>query len=241
MLAEMLKKEVKDIVFYQLNTDGVSIGYDESLTPIVDKVLKKWEKLTRLELEDNYYEKMVIKDVNNYLALDKKGKVKRKGLFAYSMNPDDRELDYHKNPSGLVIPMALEQFFLYGKNAKEFLMNHNNIFDFCYGVKVKRDFNLFRYYLTEDREVEGEVIDQKVCRYYISKNNSSLKKKYNNRSKMPGRTIELHKGFNTTLYNIHEEKPMSDYNINYLFYLKEINKVIDEIQPNASNLKLFND
>lgn len=243
MLAEMLKEKIKDIVFYQLNTDGISIGYDESLTPEVDKILRKWEKLTKLELEDNYYKKMVIVDVNNYLAIDLKGHVKRKGLFAYSMNPDDREFDYHKNPSGLVIPKAIEQHFLYGNDFREYIRNHTDIFDFCYGVKIKRDFNLVKYFLNDEGQIKMDYINQKVCRYYVSTENSSLKKKYKKEAKLSGRFIELEKGYNTSLYNIHKEKPMNEYNINYTYYIKEARKIIDSVEPHAANIKLnlFND
>jgi hypothetical protein len=33
------------------------------------EICKEWEKLTQLSLEHDQYQKMVIKDVNNYLAV----------------------------------------------------------------------------------------------------------------------------------------------------------------------------
>ena len=238
MLAEKLKKEIPDIIFYQMNTDGVTVGYNPIHTEKVKACMKAWEEYTALELEDKHYKKMVIMDVNNYLAVDTKDKVKRKGLFAYSMNPEDKELDYHKNPSSLVVPKALEAYFVHGVSYKDYILGAKDIYDFCFGVKVKKDFDLMMQYLDDGRE-KLKVIKQTVVRYYISKNPTKLKKKYKSGTKLAGRFIELQKSHNTTYFNVYEKKPMKDYNIDYKAYIMAARKVVDEIQPNATNLKLF--
>jgi hypothetical protein len=259
-LAELLKAEIPDLKFYQFNTDGVTVGYDPKYRSKVEEIKKKWSKVTKIPLENNFYKKMVIMDVNNYLAIDYKGKVKRKGLFGYSLDPEDKELQYHKNPSALVIPKALEAFFVNGKPYEEFIMEHEDIFDFCCGVKVKRDFNVFEYsYNKETQRIDKEKIKQQVVRYYISTAPTALKKVYKEGSKMAlknlqttptvskrnmnikkeSNVVELEKGWNTTYYNVHVNKPIDTYGLNYKYYIAEIRKVIDEIQPHSTNLKLF--
>ena len=239
MLAEKLKKEVPGIVFYQMNTDGVTIGYNPIHAEKVKSCMKAWEEYTALELEDKHYKKMVIMDVNNYLAIDTKDKIKRKGLFAYSMDPEDKELDYHKNPSSLVVPKALEAYFVHGVSYKDYILGAKDIYDFCFGVKVKKDFDLMMQYLDDDGREKLKQIKQTVVRYYVSKNPTKLKKKYKKGTKLAGRFIELQKGHNTTYFNVYEKKPMKDYNIDYMAYIMAARKIVDQIQPNATNLKLF--
>lgn len=240
MLAEILKAKVKDIVFYQMNTDGVSIGYPKDQEEIVKWCMKKWEVYTKLQLEEKHYKKMVIVDVNNYLAVDTKDKVKRKGLFGYSMNPEDREIEYHKNPSFLVVPKALEAFFVHGVPYEDYIRSVNDIYDFCGGVKVKRDFDLVEHsYNAEDVKIDKDKIKQTVVRYYVSKEFKSLKKQYKPHAKLAGQTVEIKKNWNMTYFNIYEKKPIDQYNINYKYYISACREIVTKVLPNATNLKLF--
>ncbi len=252
-LGEMLRTNVPGIVFYQFNTDGVSIGYDPKYTGKVDKVMREWEKLTKIELEDVYYSKMIIVDVNNYIAVSKKdGKVKRKGLFGYSMKPEDREMYYHKNPSELIVPKALEAYFVHGKPYEEFIKESEDIYDFCSGVKVKRDFNLLEYsYDKKNAKINKRKIKQQVVRYYVTTEPLSLKKKYKPGSKMGNKAantagkngkesgvVELKSGWNTKYFNVYVKKPMKDYNINYKYYLNAVRDIVKQIQPDSNQCKL---
>lgn len=239
MLAEFIVKRVPSCKFYQLNTDGVSVGYHPKYKAEVKKAMDEWMKLTKLELEDQFYTKMVIKDVNNYIAVNDKGKVKRKGAaFAYSMNPEDKELDYHKNPSALVIPKALEQYFINNVPIEKYVKECKDIYDFCLGVKIKRDFNLQKYTIENGKLVE-ETLHEQVVRYYVSHSNCSLKKKYKPGAKKYGqKPTEVQKGWNMTYFNRFEDKPFDEYKVDYRFYLERIRKIIKEIDPNMQNLKI---
>lgn len=243
MLAEFVKARVPGLMFYQLNTDGITVGYHPKYKDAVKAAMDEWQKLTQLGLEDKMYSKMIIKDVNNYIAVDDKGKVvKRKGAaFAYSMNPEDRELDYHKNPSALIVPKALEQYFVNGIPIEKTIMESEDIFDFCYGVKIKRDFDLIQHKLdTRTRKVRSRVLHEQVVRYFISTEQCSLQKKYKPGSKKAGKTVNLQKGWNITLFNQYKEKEMPKYNIDYRHYLKRTREVIREIEHNSLNqLQLF--
>lgn len=239
MLAQRLKEKVPGILFYQLNTDGVTVGYEPKYKAVVEQCKKEWEKLSMLKLENKFYKKMVIKDVNNYMAVDTKDVVKRKGLFGYSLDPEDKEMAYHKNPSELVIPKALEAHFIFGKDYEAFIRDCKDIYDFCSGVKIKRDFQLYRHwYDKESNSIKKEEINQQVCRFYVSKELSTLKKKYKLHAKTPGRVVELKKECNLTYFNRYVEKPMKDYNLDYDYYIAAVRKVINDINPNASQTAL---
>lgn len=48
------------------------------------------------------------------------------------------------------------------------------------------------------------------------------------------------KGWGVEIYNNHIERPISEYNIDYRFYISQVNKVIQEIEiPNKIQLSLF--
>lgn len=240
-LAELLKTAVPGVVFYQINTDGISFGYDPKYEAQVEKAMKLWEKVTKISLDAKEYAKMIIMDVNNYMAIDTKGKVKRKGrVFAYSLDPADKELDYHKNPSSLVIPMALEQYFLNGTPVEEYITSCKEIYDFCIGVKLNKDFDLIKYQWNKQaNKIEQEIIHEQVVRFFVSKDFISLKKKYRPGTKKEGQEVELAAKFNVTMFNVYQEKKMKDYNVNYKYYIRRAKKIIDAIQPNSTNLKLF--
>lgn len=130
MLSERLMTKVNDLTMLQINTDG--------LTAIIPKTEKRnfynqcqeWEKETGLVLEYVAYEKMVIRDVNNYMAKDFNGKVKYKGaLKPYEEVMKDEE--YHKSVSQTVVPKAVSEFFLNGVPVEETVMKCDNIYDFC--------------------------------------------------------------------------------------------------------------
>jgi len=253
MLGEILKALVPGLIFYQFNTDGISIGYDPKYKAKVEEAMKIWEKITKIELESTFYKKMVIANVNSYLAVDLNGKVKRKKDFAYSLNPEDKEMYYHKNLSFLVIPKALEAYFVNGVPYEDYIMSCKDIYDFCGGVKVKRDFDLVEYsYNKPEQKIDKTIIKQQVVRYYVTTETTSLKKKYKPGSKMDNKTksdkpskskkeqgvVELESGWNTKYFNRYVEKKMSEYNIDYKYYLRAVRDIIDQIQPNVTNLKL---
>lgn len=254
-LGEMLRDAVPDIKFLQFNTDGITYMAHPKHEKTIQKVREEWMKMTKLELESNKYKKMVIMDVNNYIAIDQKDKVKRKGLFGYSMKPEDREMAYHKNPSELIVPKALEAFFIHGVPCEDYIRSSEDIFDFCSGVKIKRDFDLMEYsYNIDENRIDKKKLKESVVRYYVTTETTSLKKKYKPGSKMgdknakpgmkkgkkagePG-VVELRSGWNTKYFNVYSKKPMEEYNLNYKYYIAAAKKIVDAIIPHATNLTL---
>lgn len=226
-LVEMLVLALPEIVIYQENTDGVSIAYDPVKKDIVDKICKEWEKLTNLELEHAFYKQMIIMDVNNYIAETEDGKLKRKGLFEYQM-------DFHKNPSFMVIPKSLEQYFINNHSVKEYILKHDNIYDFLGAVKTTKDFTLNLYFV-RNREFIKEK-QEKVCRYFISNKGGRLIKDFKD-----GRRERIHAKELQTCLNKIENTNINNYDINYNYYIREAEKIINLIEtPTAFQSNLFN-
>lgn len=63
MWAERMVKEVPGLTFIQINTDGITIKVKREDLDKIKEVNKKLTEETTLEIEDAYYSKMIIRDV----------------------------------------------------------------------------------------------------------------------------------------------------------------------------------
>lgn len=137
MIAEQCLDE--DIEVIQVNTDGVLIRYHNSKRPVVDSIIQAWMQLTRLKLELDSYVKIVQRDVNNYLGIKVNGKIKRKGVFLI-----EREL--HQNHSQLIVPKAIEEYYINGIKPEIFIVEHakkdKNLYDFFKLAKLAKTSRL---------------------------------------------------------------------------------------------------
>lgn len=231
MFAEAISLSIPDVKLLQMNTDGITFIYKKQYKEKLDKIRQWWEATTKLALEEAQYSKMVIMDVNNYLAIYTDGKIKKKGLF-------ETEMPYHKNPSALIIPKALQEFFINDVPVQQYIKNkENSIFDYCLGVKKKANFSLdlIRNYNF------AEVIEpqQKVCRYYISQQSDTsglLVKNFKD-----GRRVSVEANTQVeTLYIIKPENTrVYKYNVDYDYYIRECNKIIETIKPSTTQQTLF--
>lgn len=228
MLYEMICEGIPGAIPLMQNTDGLETMIPREYIDKYMEICKIWEKMTSLELEHNTYSKLVLGDVNNYIAVDEKGKSKCKGRFEYD------NLALHKNKSFLIIPKAIHAYFVEGKDPEEFIKASTNIFDFCGGVKIKGDWR-FEEHLLENGEYKEKPL-QHTIRYFISKTGSKIIKRNNS----DGRDIQVEAGkWLQTLYIDHEEKPISEYNINYDYYVNKVRKEIESLDPSTNQLSLF--
>ena len=149
MLAEQLMK-IPGLTMVQANTDGLTVRCPRSYLDHMRTVCQWWQNVTGLELEEVLYRKMCIRDVNNYLAVDERGKVKRKGAYEYVTQ-------WHQDPSSPIVAMAAEQALVYGKCPVEHVLNHRDPFDFMIRAKVPRNSQLvMRIPETgEERQLQG--------------------------------------------------------------------------------------
>jgi hypothetical protein len=180
--------------------------------------------MTKLQLETVEYQKMIIGDVNNYIAIDTSGKTKCKGRFEFE------ELPLHKNKSMLIIPKAWYAYFVHGTDPVEFLKANRNIYDYCAGAKLKGDWYFIKRSMEEGFFVEEKL--QKLVRYYISNKGCKIIK-----CNPDGREIQLESGKSLqTIFNKHEEKSWSEHNVNEAFYLEKIYEEIRKIEKLSSVL-----
>lgn len=227
MLAEQIHK-IKSVTFIQANTDGITFKIHKDDIDFAHEIYKWWERITGLELEEAIYFRMMIRDVNNYIAEYESGKLKRKGAYEY-------KLGWEKNHSMLVVPMAAEAFLVRGIEPAEFLIKHQNKMDFMLRTKVPRSSRLFLgtgepLEWSKSSKKPTRYTDEKrlqnISRYYVSNKGGSLIKIMPPLAKKPGvfRRIGINVGWKVTeCNNLCEMAPLD---INYRFYMEEVEKLI---------------
>ena len=247
-LAEELQERVPDSQMLQINTDGLTLRYKKCFAGLVDVICREWEAMTRLELEDAYYSKMIIRDVNNYIGIYRNGKIKRKGAaFIYKIQPG--ELELHKNFSQLVVPKALEAYFIDGVLPEDFFRDHDDVYDFFKRTKIPGNSKLVSRIYDEDGNIVQETLGQNISRYLITGKTLYDKKtkKYSKVGRgetlikiMPAlkgkeekgpREFNVEEGWLCTVVNTLPDN-LDDLKsiINYDYYINEAYKVINAVE-----------
>ena len=223
MLYEMLSVAIPEGIPLMQNTDGLEMMIPNDKKDIYLKVCKEWEYITQLALEHDEYSKMIIGDVNNYIAVYKNGKTKCKGRFEWEDLEKKKVNLFHKNKSFLIIPKDIYAYFVHGIMHEDFLAANTNVFDYCGAVKAKGGW------FFEERHIENtELITnrlQKIVRYYISTDGSKIVK-----CNKDGREIQIEAGqwLQTTANKLSKDAILTS--IDNKFYLESIYKEINQIE-----------
>lgn len=204
----------------QVNTDGVTVSVPRKKEKEILEVCKVWEAETKLTLEYADYAKMIIRDVNNYIAVTEEGKVKEKGVF-------ETKKDWHKDNSFMVVPIAVRNYFVNGTPLEETLNNHENIFDFCGRYKATKGWHSEFVYLDGDRQKRLNF--GKIYRFLpVNKGGTSWK------INKDGREHQLLEGYQTIPFN--QADTYDKKNLNKSFFLSECRKLIETIEPSQKTL-----
>lgn len=223
----------------QVNTDGVSIKVLRSDVDKLKEICKSFEEFTQMELEYVEYSKMILRDVNNYIAVGVDGDVKRKGFFE-TYQDIEKQNGYHKNPSGSIIQEALSKYFIDGVSPEKTIREHDNIHDFCYAVKKQKNFE-YIFFDCDDSIIQGfKKLNERVVRYYISDKGSNMYKHFIDGRKnshqvvMKGQLVKpLMNIRKQEIFKTDKEKGeerMRYNDINYDWYIDETNKWIAQIE-----------
>ena len=239
MLAEKLVEIGCKII--QANTDGLFLICKKNKYEEYQKVCKEWEKLTKLELEEDHFEAMYQYAINDYIAVkegyhktkDKK-LIKTKGMFI-------TEVLLGKGLSPKIIPEAIINYFVDNIPVEETIKSCRDIRKFLKAEKTGKQWTV-EY---------NDKIQQRINRFYVSNNGYYLwkfktdsgVKEYQNMLK--GYAVTLH----NTFYSDEDlqwkyaqgETFESIYDINYNYYISQCKKIINEIKPRQLNLFNFDE
>ena len=232
MWAERMVSVCPELKFLQANTDGITIMCPKNKLEDIRKVNLQLTDETTLVIEEAFYDKMIIRDVNNYLAeysdsTRDNEHIKLKGDF-------EIDKEFHKDPSMRIVPIALKNYFLYNIPVMDTLKSSDDIFDFCLRLKTNSKSTPYIQQYDKEKKIIVDTKLNRTTRYYVSKTGGILFKVFEN-----GSISGVNVGYVVTLFNKYVKKDMKDYNINYNFYLKEAYKIIDTVED--KQLTLFSD
>ncbi len=170
MLAEQLLK-IPTLQIIQANTDGITYRIHVSMQPHAQAVCKWWESYTCLKLEYANYARMWIRDVNNYLAEDTKGKLKQKGAY---WHPDPNNYAdsisnasppcWYKDLGNIISVRAAIAAMVDDVDLRLFMSANRDPFEYMLRAKASAGAKLML----------GERYIQKVSRYYVAVHGEDL-------------------------------------------------------------------
>lgn len=202
------------------NTDGIEVYMRRDQMDLYLELVKKIEDEFKVQFEREVYKKIIYSSVNDYIAILENG-TKKKGMFV-------TQPELGGSVNFLIIPKLLEQYFVYGIKPEVAITKDWHIYDFCASQKADKSYTV---------EWKGEK-QQRLNRYYASNKGAYLYKckwveRENKKTKQMNNIYtrsHMLSEAGVQLYNNHIEQPLKDYNINYSFYLAQVNKIIAELE-----------
>lgn len=229
MLAESLI-DIAGLELIQINTDGLTVKINRKLVPLLESVAASWEKMTGLVLESVEYNRMFIRDVNNYIGEYTDGTLKSKGAYQHDAPADRKPTGWHQNLSSLVVAKAAEAALVRGENIESFITSHPDPFDFMCFAKVPGGSHLVVF-----PDGGDDIQIQSKSRYYYSKNGFNimkimppLPKQIKVNPDAPDRRFAI-PGTKLFKVNIANEYTPPD-DIDFSWYIKEAHKLVDPLK-----------
>jgi hypothetical protein len=231
MWVERMVEAVPELVVLQTNTDGITIRIPRNKLELIRQVNNQLTKETSLVIEEAFYSKMCIRDVNNYIGIytdstKENEHIKLKGDYEIYK-------EFHKDSSMRIVPFAVKEYFAYNIPIEKTIKKCRDIYDFCLQLKTNsKSIPYFKHFDSNKKLINTKL--NRMTRYYIGKGNQSgmLYKEFED-----GKITGVNVGYSAIIFNKYENKNWDDYNIDYGFYIKEARKLVNPLI--YKELKLF--
>jgi len=152
-LSMHLVAECPTLKIIQLNTDGIMVSFDASDEAKWEEITQEWQVRTGFELEEDFIQKIVQRDVNNYVEVPVDGgkpKVKGGDLvrgILTNANIDFTQMGlpawdnmsggaWNINNNACIVATAMKEYFVSGTPPEKTIYASNNILDFQLIAKV---------------------------------------------------------------------------------------------------------
>ena len=218
---EFLKNRIDDIKFLMVNTDAITfIAPKSSKEKILEAMSNTKELIPTIRFKVKTYDKIFIKDVNNYLAYNSNG-ITARGIFDYNV-------DITKDNSSKIIPKLLRDILVFNKSIDDALKDYD-INDYL--IKAKTNSKLSYTKLVDGIKIIEMI--QNPSRFYYSRDykSSGYVSKYIN-----GAPIKFCDNFPVTLLNDTSE---GHPEINYLYYKQIVEEILCEVNFHPDKSLLF--
>lgn len=240
------------------NTDGATFKVRNGEETQFQSILDEWQKMSKMDLEETVYEKMVIFAVNDYVAFKEGYSAVRDKLHYHSpaesiklneipvLIKDDevsvlREKYIKekgmfitsprlgKGMDNLIVAKALQEYFGKGTPIKDTITKSPYIWDFVKYERVGKQFNV----------VWNEKEQQRTNRFYVCRKGAYLYKvkqdvKFNRRTGQSYTVNTPHhvlRGYGVQLVNKWKDTPMEELHIDHRYYVSQCTSIINQLQP----------
>ncbi len=164
-------KDCPSMKIIQLNTDGIMVSFDLDEEATFQAITKEWEDRTGFELEEDFIQKIVQKDVNNYIEIPNNGgSPKCKG--EYLVRGISEAGAFKINNNATIIPESLQAFFVSGIPVAETIENCDDLLKFQLIAKASSLYSKVQQEIINEGGLVEYLPVNRVNRVYASKNES---------------------------------------------------------------------
>lgn len=214
MLLQLIE-DLKQFDLIQSNTDGLIYKIRKDDFNTLDKIVKAWEKRSKMKMEYDYTTLLVQADVNNYIAVFENGQIERKGGAVKASKPCDYDIP--------IIKDAIVEYFVHGIPVEEYINRENNIMPFMKTYKLSSAYNEVLY---GDETQKGKIFRVFASR---SRRDKCLYKKKHDKNKEKFSDCPEH----CKIINEDVRDMKCPTWLNKKFYIDKANKIIDRFVGNA--------
>ena len=153
---------------YQVNTDGIAFKpYPDVTQETLDNIKQRWEDEFKLQLEVSSFKRLILRDVNNYIAVKQNDKLKLKGGAVGQANG----VDVTKASKPTIIDHMLVEKLVYDR---PFIITvqEGEFRDYCFTLKSMKSSTQTGKMVDEN----GKVFDNEVNRTYATKSGGKVLK-----------------------------------------------------------------
>jgi hypothetical protein len=171
LLLDLIEKIEHFAELIQSNTDGILIKIKRKDFDLLDDIIFEWEERTGLTMSFELYEKIIQKDVNNYIAVDFNNESKRKGSYVKKLSKMDNDLP--------IINKAVVECLVNGVSPEQTINNCDELIQFQKLVKISSKYKYGFH--------NGKQLNEKTFRVFAS---NDIFDSYIGKQKESGATIE---------------------------------------------------
>ncbi len=224
MLMLIESMELNGIHCVSANTDGIVCLLPKEMSDKYYEICHEWEaivgntKMGKLEYKD--YDELIQEHVNSYIAVSK-GKMKLKGRMNY-------EVPLNKNNMKDITRIqrkAIQEYFSKKIPIETTIRGCENIFMFVFGYK-SRDYS----FIATNKKGEKDDLGHLVRCYASTEGIKMSKSKEEEEGVTSRRGMKIIKDSWVTVYNQHIPMPISEYQINYDWYISGAQELIRKIE-----------
>lgn len=159
-LANNLFKSIPDLKIIQTNTDGILVKCLRTNLQQLESMVHEWENMCGFNMEFDYIDSFLQRDVNNYIENtgNTKDPYKLKGKWSNQAFKSDAE----SNLNAPIIHRAVLKYYVDNIPVETTINECFNIMDFCFTTKTGRTYDA-TYHMIDDKLVDTNKVNRVIA------------------------------------------------------------------------------